>query len=116
MSDGRKIVPNQGSFFQSIAIHVGLVWRLMLDRRVNPLLKLLPIGSLLYLLFPIDLPGPIDDAAVIWMSSYLFIEMCPPEVVEEYRAELNKVVPGVAQDAPTEIKDEDVVDAQYKEE
>ena len=58
--------------------------RLIGDARVNPLLKLLPIGSLLYLIIPDLAIGPIDDVAVIWLGSYLFIELCPPPVVAEH--------------------------------
>jgi hypothetical protein len=29
-------------------------------------------------------PGPIDDAAVIWLATYLFVELCPPDVVQEH--------------------------------
>ncbi len=28
--------------------------------------------------------GPIDDVAVIWLGSYLFVELCPPDVVKEH--------------------------------
>jgi hypothetical protein len=56
--------PSRG-FFRQTALQVKLVWRLMRDRRVNPLLKLLPVATVVYLLFPDILPGPIDDAAVV---------------------------------------------------
>ena len=26
----------------------------------------------------------VDDAAILWLGSYLFTELCPPEVVEEH--------------------------------
>ncbi len=94
----RKIPLQGGPFFQGVANHVKLIWLLLQDPRVNPLLKLIPIGSLLYLFFPIDIPGPFDDAAVIWFSTYLFIEMCPPEVVAEHRAELDRTVPAAWHD------------------
>ena len=29
-------------------------------------------------------PGPIDDAALIWLATYLFVELCPPGVVQEH--------------------------------
>jgi hypothetical protein len=48
------------------------------------LLKLLPIGSLVYLVMPDIAPGPIDDAAVIWLATYLFVELCPPDIVQEH--------------------------------
>jgi hypothetical protein len=54
------------------------------DSRVSPLVKLMPIGSLLYFVVPDIAPGPIDDAAVIWLATYLFVELCPPNVVQEH--------------------------------
>jgi hypothetical protein len=34
-------------------------------------------------------PGPIDDAAIIWLATYLFVELCPPDVVQEHLEALN---------------------------
>ena len=74
-----------------------LVGRLIGDRRVNGLLKLIPIASIVYLVSPIDLipgavvplMGALDDAAVVWIGTTLFIELCPPDVVQEHRQALN---------------------------
>ena len=38
----------------------------------------------MYLVLPDIVPGPIDDAAVIWLATYLFVELCPPDVVQEH--------------------------------
>jgi hypothetical protein len=87
MSDkpNRKIMlPKNGGFLQDLTLRLKLILRLLGDGRVNPLLKLLPIGSLVYLIVPDIAPGPIDDAAVIWLATYLFVELCPPEVVQEH--------------------------------
>jgi hypothetical protein len=87
MSDkpNRKIMlPQNGGFFQDLTLRLKLIMRLLGDGRVNPLLKLLPIGSLVYLIVPDIAPGPIDDAAVIWLATYLFVELCPPNVVQEH--------------------------------
>lgn len=72
--------------FQSIGDRARLVLRLMGDSRVNFLLKLLPIGSVIYLVVPTDILPiiPVDDAAVLWLGSYLFVEMCPQDVVQEH--------------------------------
>ncbi|MBI4927300.1 MAG: hypothetical protein HY835_06005 [Anaerolineae bacterium] len=72
--------------FQSIGDRARLVLRLMGDSRVNFLLKLLPIGSVVYLVIPTDILPiiPVDDAAVLWLGSYLFVEMCPQDVVQEH--------------------------------
>ena len=86
----RKITLSQnGGFFQDISLRIKLILRLLGDSRVSPLLKVLPIGSLVYLLMPDIAPGPIDDAAVIWLATYLFVELCPPNVVQEHLEALN---------------------------
>jgi hypothetical protein len=86
----RKLTLQQNrGFFHDLTLRIKLILRLIGDSRVNPLLKLLPIGSLVYLVVPDIAPGPIDDAAVIWLATYLFVELCPPEVVQEHLEALN---------------------------
>ena len=81
----RKIMlPQSGGFFQELTLRIKLILKLLGDRRVNLLLKILPIGSLVYLVMPDIAPGPIDDAALIWLATYLFVELCPPDVVQEH--------------------------------
>jgi hypothetical protein len=80
--------------FDEFGFRAKLIWRLLLDRRVNPLLKLLPLGSLLYLVIPDPLFGPIDDALLIWLGAYLFIELCPDQVVQEHLDEMTQVIEG----------------------
>ena len=36
--------------------------------------------------------GVLDDAAILWIGSTLFVELCPPNVVDEYRQELSSNV------------------------
>jgi uncharacterized membrane protein YkvA (DUF1232 family) len=86
--------PSRG-FFRQTALQVKLVWRLMRDRRVSPLLKLLPVATVVYVFIPDILPGPIDDTAVVLGGLWLFIELCPSEVVAEHLRDLNAVVPGI---------------------
>jgi len=83
---------NEG-FFIGLYDNLRLIVRLMKDNRVGPLLKLLPIGALVYLVVPVDfLPvNPIDDGLVLWLGGYLFIELCPDDVVEEHRNALNQL-------------------------
>ncbi len=88
----RSLVPRGGGFFQELGMNFKLILRLIRDRRVNPLLKLLPIGSLVYLVVPDLAPTPIDDAAVMWLGSVLFVELCPADVVQEHRNALRSVV------------------------
>ena len=77
-----------------LTMYLKLVARLLGDRRVNILLKLLPIGSLFYLFIPDLAPGPIDDALLIWLGTTLFVELCPEAVVKEHREALASVVEG----------------------
>lgn len=94
MPDDRRteLVPSEGGFFAELSQRVRLVIRLMRDERVSPILKLMPVASLVYLFVPDLAPGPIDDAAVIWLGGYLFVELCPPDVVEEHIRALNAVI------------------------
>jgi uncharacterized membrane protein YkvA (DUF1232 family) len=77
---------------RDMVLRLKLIFRLMKDPRVNPLLKLLPLASLVYLAWPIDLIpgvvlpviGALDDAAILWLGAYLFVELCPDEVVQEH--------------------------------
>ena len=86
----RKITLSQnGGFLQDVSLRIKLILRLLGDSRVSPALKVLPIGSLVYLLMPDIAPGPIDDAAVIWLATYLFVELCPPNVAQEHLEALN---------------------------
>lgn len=94
----RIIVPPSGGMARNFINRLKLILRLMGDKRVSPWLKLIPVGSLVYLISPIDLimgiPGidALDDAAVIWAGSTLFVELCPQDVVQEYMQEISGVV------------------------
>ena len=82
--------PTSGGVFRDLVLRLKLILRLMADKRINPLLKVLPIASLAYLIWPIDLimglPGvsALDDAAVVSLGMYMFVEFCPAEVVQEH--------------------------------
>lgn len=93
MSEG-PIIPGGDGVLQSIALRIKLILRLMGDRRVSPLVKLIPLASIAYVFMPDLVLGPIDDAAAVWLGAYLFIEMCPPEVVREHIDQLTSVVEG----------------------
>ncbi|HJW89547.1 MAG TPA: hypothetical protein VJ436_02790 [Anaerolineales bacterium] len=111
----RNITPYRGGLFADLANRIKLILRLLADKRVSPLLKLIPIGSLVYLIFPDIAPGPIDDAAIIWLGTYLFVELCPPEVVEEHMAAISHTIPGKWRD-PSSPEDDEIVDGEYREE
>jgi hypothetical protein len=121
--DSPKITfPQARGVFQELFIRIKLIMRLMGDPRVNGLLKLLPIGSLVYLILPDIVPGPFDDAAIIWLATYLFVELCPPEVVQEHLEALKatrKVMDSYHETSQTEARGEviegEVVDIDTEE-
>jgi len=92
---GKMVVP-QGGMMRDFVKRLKLIARLMGDRRVNFFLKFLPVASVAYLIFPFDLVpgiafpivGALDDAAILWIGSNLFVELCPPNVVKEHMQEL----------------------------
>ena len=100
--------------FGDISNHFKLVFRLLRDRRVNPILKLIPIGSLIYLVIPDLIIGPIDDAAILGFGLFIFVELCPKPVVEEHRAALAGDIPGQWKDSQ-QIDEEEIVDAEFME-
>jgi hypothetical protein len=96
----RQIVPRDEGLFRGVWLRIRLVLRLMGDRRVPFLLKLLPVASGLYLLFPDLLPTPIDDAVVLGIGGYMFVELSPPHVVKEHMDALTSVVDGEWREVP----------------
>src|SRR3990172_3152041 len=90
----KLVVRPSGGVVKDLVLRLKLIVRLMGDRRVNPFIKLLPVASLAYLFFPFDLisviPGvsALDDVALVSLGAYLFIEFCPPDVVQEHMRQL----------------------------
>ena len=119
MSENKEIKPpRDGTFFRAIAVHLKLVWRLMQDPRVNPLLKILPLGSLIYLISPLDVVIPlIDDIGIIWFFSYLFIELCPDDIVDEHRHEIDSTIEAewTEENDNYSFREEDIEDAEFEE-
>jgi hypothetical protein len=119
----KKIVKPPSGIFNELMVRIKLVIRLMGDSRVNLLYKAIPVASLLYLVIPTDLMPllPIDDALVIWLATYLFVELAPPDVVQEHLDELRRVVPIGWVDVPTPPPDappsgdDNIVDAEFNE-
>ncbi len=104
------ILNNNPGVMKNLTLQARLVLRLMGDRRVNFLAKLLPIGALIYLISPDLLPFIFDDAAVIGVGTYMFMELCPPAVVEEHR----KALWGETT-KKTDSSASDIVDAEFLE-
>jgi uncharacterized membrane protein YkvA (DUF1232 family) len=109
------MIPPQGGMVRDFILRVKLILRLVGDKRVNPWLKLIPVAGLVYLISPIDLIpdiafpiiGELDDAAVLWITNYFFVELCPPEIVNEHLKALS-AKPGAKDD--DEIVDADSVE------
>ncbi|HEX8993153.1 MAG TPA: DUF1232 domain-containing protein [Anaerolineales bacterium] len=109
------MIPPQGGVIRDLVLRVKLIIRLLGDRRVSPWLKIIPIAGIVYLISPIDiisdiaLPviGELDDAAILWLTNYLFIELCPPQIVAEHVKALNA--------NSSRAGDDDVIDAESVE-
>jgi uncharacterized membrane protein YkvA (DUF1232 family) len=113
----RKIVvPASRGMTREFVDRLKLIMKLMGDSRVSPWVKLIPIGAIAYLISPIDIimgiPGidALDDAAVLWIGSNLFVELCPPEVVAEHRQNLGNNL----EDSSGDIVDADATDVNDK--
>lgn len=90
-----KAAAEKIGLFTSVLNQLRLVLKLMSDRRVPGLVKLLPIGAVLYLLSPIDLIpdvivglGQLDDLGVLILGINALINMAPQYVVQELRNEI----------------------------
>jgi len=90
----KKNIPNlshqAGSgFFSELILKIRLGIKLMQDARVKIWLKAIPIFCLIYFIFPIDLLiGPIDDLVILYFGIDLFIQLCPQDLVREYKEEM----------------------------
>lgn len=119
----RDIVSGSGGgLLGNVILQVKLILRLMSDPRVSPLLKLLPVGSALYLIIPDLMLGPIDDVGVVWLGTYLFVELCPPEIVQEHLDALkqqpdiwNPPHPNTPQADPGQTQQGDVIEGEWRE-
>ena len=114
-----KLSPSDKNFFTTIADEIRLVLRLMADRRINPLLKLLPIGTVLYFFIPDLIIGPIDDALIFGIGTYLFIELCPPHIVEEHRQAIQNIVDSTLDESDNDqipIYEDDIIEGEFRDE
>lgn len=108
-------VSQKGGVVHETINHLRLIFRLMGDSRVNIFAKLIPLGALIYLVSPIDaisIPviGALDDAAILWLGSYVFTELCPPAVVAEHMKELAGNMNVDAQDEIVDVEATDISD------
>ena len=109
--DNRPVKAPSGGLIGELALRIKLIMRLMADKRVFPLLKLLPVGTLLYLVIPDTVIGPLDDAAVVGLGMSLFVELCPEYVVAEHMRALRPPTPP----DPPMYHGEDVLEGDFRE-
>jgi uncharacterized membrane protein YkvA (DUF1232 family) len=124
MADRNDLINTQNTgFFQDLIRRIKLIGRLMADKRVNFFLKILPVAAVVYLVAPVDLIpglalpviGALDDAAVLWLGTTLFVSLCPEQVVEEHVNALNKVVDSSWREPEPEVVNE-IVEVQPRDE
>ena len=110
--NSRNQLPSpEGGVFYNIAFNIKLIIRLMKDPRINFFLKLLPFAPFIYFIAPDLVPGPFEDALFLWLGAYLFIELCPQEIVDEHRLELLQVVNSSWRD----VDEDEIVDVEILE-
>lgn len=91
----REHTPSQQEIFMFIRSFI-LSIQLFFDQRVPILIKLIPIGTVLYFLSPLDvlpdlLPyGLVDDFAILIFMLNLFVQMSPETVISEHMARMSK--------------------------
>jgi uncharacterized membrane protein YkvA (DUF1232 family) len=104
MTKNRKTVfTNPGkhlSVLTNLFKQLRLVWLLLWDDRVSLLAKMVLPLSLIYLVSPIDIVpdflvgvGQLDDLSVILLGIALFVKLCPPALVDQYRDQLEYGTP-----------------------
>lgn len=115
------------NFFRDWLRQLRLAWRLFWDPRVSAWAKAVPLLAIAYALSPIDLipnavvpvVGAMDDLAVVLFGLKVFVEVCPPEVVQEHTQAIFGAVKGwrVVREEPG-AEDETprvaVIDAPYR--
>ena len=108
--------PNRRSprFWVDLFNSFRLTWRLLRDRQVPFAAKLVPLGMVAYILFPIDFipdiwwgPGQLDDLALLLLGVQIFIALVPRGIVQRHRDAMGGVAPqpGGASQASKEIID-----------
>jgi uncharacterized membrane protein YkvA (DUF1232 family) len=75
---------------------VRLYWRLFRDARVSIVAKAVLVLTLAYVIWPVDivpdfvpLLGEVDDLGVVLSGLWLFIRLCPAEVVRDRVREIS---------------------------
>ncbi len=110
----------QGSIISEVIQQFKLAFNLMIDPRVHPLTKLIPIAALTYLVLPLDLVpdvaiglGQLDDLGVMMLGLRTFFEFTPPNIVAEHLKRLAQEMKWEVKDKPPEPPD-NVVEGDYR--
>ncbi len=114
---GRKSLPDgtdrQISMLSGLINQVQLVWMLLKDHRVSLWIKSVIPLSFIYTISPVDfIPdvllgvGQLDDLGVLLLGLALFLKLCPPDLVEYYRRQIEF--------GPDPDDDSETVDTTYK--
>ena len=115
----QKPIVYRASLFLRIDNYLRLFLRLLLDRRVSFMLKLIPLGAVLYAVSPLDWFIPVvDDLVIACLAVYLFVELCPSGIVAEHRKGIETVLEGRWRDALDEspVDEEDIAEGEFYEE
>jgi uncharacterized membrane protein YkvA (DUF1232 family) len=96
-----------------------LTWKLLWDDRVSFLPKLIPVAALAYVISPLDLLpelalgplGTLDDVGIIMLALTLFIQVAPPDIVQEHLSQLARGRSGAPQ-----LEDDNIVDGEILDE
>ena len=124
----KKMTPasaeKQVNMLSALMDQIRLVWYLLTDGKVSLLTKAIIPVALLYVVSPIDfIPdvilglGQLDDLGVIMVGLAMFIRMCPPELVQYYRDQLNlshQEPTSSSREITTPPDDEDSIDTTYR--
>jgi uncharacterized membrane protein YkvA (DUF1232 family) len=91
----------QGNIIREVVQQAKLAYNLILDPRVHPIVKLIPVAAVAYLFLPTDLVpdiipivGQVDDLAILMIGLRFFFEFAPPEVVQEHLKRLSQKIRG----------------------
>ncbi len=100
--------PNRRSphFWVELFNSFRLTWRLLRDQQVSFAVKLVPLGVVAYILFPIDfIPdallglGQVDDLALLLLGVQVFIALTPRGIVQRHRDAMGGVAPKPGSDS-----------------
>jgi uncharacterized membrane protein YkvA (DUF1232 family) len=90
---------HSAGFWAELIKSFRLAWRLILDRDVPVLAKLIPLVIVAYILSPFDLiPDPIlglgqiDDLTLLILGTQVFIAVSPRWIVQRHRDVIDGVV------------------------